>query len=369
MRLRTLLNGLAVTIAATTASAQAGPAASDFEAVVRKAGDAGVFSGSVLVAQGGSLIYSGTYGYADRAARIPVATDTKFLLASVTKQFTASMILRLVDAGKLSVEELLSARLPGLPQAWKGVRVRHLLTHTSGIYDYLNSPDLDQIRYQDLKPSQIVDRFRAKPLNFTPGTQSSYSNSGFLLLGMLYEKLTGLSLHQAVTQEILGPAGMTESGFEPAENLPEPFATGYRKEADGSWIVPPGMHPSILFGVGDLYATVGDLWRWNRLLTQGPLLTDATRAQMFTARLGGYGYGVRVNRWLGRREISHTGHVTGFSNFIGHYVDDDVCVVVLSNLINAPAMDIGRALARVQFEDGKAQVPDFKLVESSEMRE
>jgi CubicO group peptidase (beta-lactamase class C family) len=349
--------------------AQPGDLPAQLHAIAQKAADAGVFSGVVRVTRGDEAVYEEAFGLADRERKIPLTPQTRFVLASVTKQFTAALVLRQVERGALNLEDPVTGLLPGLPAAWKSIRLRHLLGHTSGLYDYLNGPDLDQFRHIKHTPEQLVARFRGHALNFSPGTRYSYSNSGYVLLGMVLERTVGLPLREQLARAVFGPAPMLASGVQIAPNGPAPFAVGYEKASAASpWKLAQTIEPTVMFALGDIYATAADLGEWNRLLTRGPLLADASRARMFQPGLGNYGLGVRVAQVSGHREIWHTGHVAGYSNYIGHYVDDDVCVVVLSNLINAPAADIGRALARAVFGD-KTPAPEFELAPAVEMQE
>src|SRR5438477_7777331 len=170
------------------------------------------FMGAVLVARGNEVLFSKGYGSANLEWSVPNTPTTKFRLGSVTKQFTAASILLLEERGKLSVEDPVKKHLPDAPAAWDKVTIFHLLTHTSGVADFTSFPDYPKIEPFATTPAKLVALFRDKPLDFDPGTEWRYDNSGYVLLTYLIEKITGDSYEKFVRENIFAPLGMTDTG-------------------------------------------------------------------------------------------------------------------------------------------------------------
>jgi CubicO group peptidase (beta-lactamase class C family) len=233
----------------------------------------GMLTGTVLVTRNG-MSYTAAFGYADRAARTPDTDQTEYRLGSVSKQFTAMGVLLLAARHRLSVTGRLCRYLPGCPAGWHAITIADLLDHTSGIPDYLN--DLDA-RWppEPATPGQLIASFAAAPLHFAPGTRMRYSNSGYVLLGVLIERITGQRLAAFLQQNIFGPLAMTRTGTDTTE-IRTGHARGYY--ADGSQ---PAAYPlSAFFADGGLYSTVADLQRWDDAVQDSTLIPAALTAQM-----------------------------------------------------------------------------------------
>ena len=185
------------------------------------------FMGTVLVARGDQVVLSKGYGSADLEWNIPNAPSTKFRLGSVTKQFTAASILLLEERGKLKTDDLVKKFMPDAPAAWDKITIFHLLTHTSGIPNFTGFPDYAKQEPFPTTPEKLVARFRDKPLDFEPGTKWSYSNSGYVLLGYLLEKVSGETYEKFVQENIFGPLGMKDSGYDSNSAIIARRASGY----------------------------------------------------------------------------------------------------------------------------------------------
>ena len=291
-----------------------------------------VFSGSVLISQHGHVLLSKGYGLADRDLKTPNGPQTRFLIGSNTKQFTAAAILLLEVQGKLKVSDLICNYIPNCPTAWGVITIKELLTHTSGIPDYTAQPDFVDYQGQPSTPLQIIAHFRDLPLNFAPGTTWMYSNSGYFLLGYIIELVSGISYEAFLQKNILTPLNLSDTGYNHNSNG---VAVGYSNGYSATPAEPTD--PSTPYAAGGLYSTVEDMNRWEQALTTDALLPAASRAEMFAPQAAipgapeSYGYGFVIGTDSGRPLISHTGAIPGFMSDEGRYPAEDVTVIILSN--------------------------------------
>jgi CubicO group peptidase (beta-lactamase class C family) len=219
------------------------------------------FMGSVLVARGTTILLDKGYGFANLEWSIPNTPTTRFRLGSVTKQFAAASILLLEERGKLKTDDPVKKYMPDAPTAWDKVTIYNLLTHTSGIPNFTNFPDYSSTEATPTTPEKLVARFRDKPLEFQPGEKWNYSNSGYVLLGYLIEKISGQTYEQFVQQNIFTPLGMKDSGYDSNRAVMQHRATGYTPSEYGP--VNAGyIDMSIPFSAGALYSTTEDLLKW-----------------------------------------------------------------------------------------------------------
>ena len=295
------------------------------------------FMGSVLVARGDRLLINRGYGFADLEWNAPNTPDTRFRIASVTKQFTAASILILQERGELRVEAPLKTYLPDIPQAWNDVTIFNLLTHTSGIPDFIHLTDFPNFEKLPQRPEQLIAKIRNQPLEFAPGSDRAYSNTGYLLLGLVIEKVSGESYAQFVKENLLDPAGMRDSGYDTHAAIIRHRASGYTYGPDG-FENAPYIDMSIPFAAGGLYSTTGDLLRWERALFGGKILSSASLEQMATPFKQKYGFGVVIQKVDGDTIVDHSGSLEGFNSRLIHGERDKLAVVVLSN-VGGPATD------------------------------
>src|SRR5215471_1678775 len=309
------------------------------------------FRGVVLVGVNGKVVFEKAYGIADEEWNARNTTTTKFRIASLSKQFTAACILLLQERGRLKVQDPISRYLPGLPQAWQSITIHQLLTHTSGIPNYTDSPQLQKINRTGATPQDMIALVTDKPLDFPPGSKWRYTNTGYILLGMIIERISGQSYADFLKSNILEPLGMTSSGYDRATDILKERASGY--QIKGSLANADFIDMTIPFAAGGIYSTVEDLYRFNEALAQdGKLLSADSLKQMFTeypeAIYQGqhYGYGVVISRQkFGKLLYYHGGGVEGFSSSIQRYPDERVCIVVLSNLSSYKPWDLGDHVA------------------------
>jgi len=295
------------------------------------------FMGTVLVARGDTVVLSKAYGAANLEWNIPNTPATKFRLGSLTKQFTAASILLLEERGKLKVDEPVKTYLPDAPAAWDKITIFNLLTHSSGIPNFTSFPDYAATQAFATPVEKVVARFRDKPLDFAPGEKMSYSNSGYVLLGYLIERITGGSYATFVQDNIFTPLGMKDSGYDSNSTVILHRASGYSPSPAGP--VNAGfIHMSIPHAAGALYSTTEDLLKWQQALHGARVVSAASLQKMTTPFKGDYAFGLVVRTVNGRKMIAHGGGIEGFNTSLSYFPDEKLTIVVLSN-INGPTAD------------------------------
>ncbi len=307
----------------------------------------GNFSGTVLIARKGKVLVRKGYGKANVELNVRNTPSTKFRLGSITKQFTAMAVMQLQERGRLNVADPLSKYIPDYPQGDR-IILHHLLTHTAGVPNFTDFPEY---RTQMALPSSLektIRLFRDKPLDFTPGEKFKYSNSGYILLSYVIEKVSGQSYESFVAENIFKPLNMKDSGYDHQETILKNRASGYVLTDDGL-INAPYIDMSIPSGGGALYSTVGDMYLWDRALYTEKLAGRKSLNALFTPSKENYGYGWLIGDLPGHKIITHDGSVNGFMTHIARYVDDDACVIVLSNIVNAPMPEISKGLRAILF--------------------
>jgi CubicO group peptidase (beta-lactamase class C family) len=331
--------------ASAAAPAQLEPLGRTLDNYLNDIVNAGWFQGAVLVAHNGKVLISKGYGMADAAHGTPNSAQTRFRLASVTKQFTAAAIMILQARGKLNVQDAICTYLPDCPDAWRDVTIQHLLTHTSGLPNYTDFMTYEPSQMQPATPDQLIARFRDQPLLYPPGTTYFYENSDYVLLGRIIEQVSGQSYADFLHDAIFAPLQMRDSGVATGLGGGPGYAVGY--SSVGAPATP--LDTSTLFSAGSVYSTVEDMYRWDQALYTDALLPAALRSQMFTPFLRDYAFGWKVDRPGDRLRISHPGLIDGFATYIARYPDDHLTVIVLGNLDSADAAGIGDYLASLVF--------------------
>jgi CubicO group peptidase (beta-lactamase class C family) len=308
--------------------------------------DAQQFMGAVLVARGDKILFKKAYGSANLEWNIPNTPTTRFRIASVTKQFTAAAILLLEERGKLKLEDPISKYYADAPDAWSRITLKNLLQHTSGIPDFTQEPDMETWMTQRTAPTDSVKRVRDKPLQFEPGAEMRYSNTGYVLLGIAIEKASGTSYAAFLKQNIFDPLGMKDSGYDENEPILARRASGYMPGASGP-VNAKYTDMSLPFAAGGLYSTVEDLLRWERALFGKKVLSESSLEKMIAPGKNDYGFGLYVTEKAGRLVIYHGGGIAGFNSQLAHYPKDGVTVVALSNLNGFGADTIADQLGAV----------------------
>lgn len=348
--------GVAACALATWTAARANDAdlAAKADAYLQARAAAGAFSGTVLLARGSKVLFTKGYGFANEEWRAHNAADTRFPIASITKTFTAALVMKLRRQGRLALEDPLCKHLAPCPEHWRPVTVRHLLMHTAGIPDYARDADfLKKVRLRLTLP-ELIDVFRDRPLDFAPGAKYAYSNANYILLGAVLEKVGGKPFETLLREQIFQPLGMRDTGLDDNALVLARRANGYSpvgKPEEGRRRVSDFVDTSWLFSAGAIYSTVGDLLIWETALRSGDFLPREDVAAMWAPEHGAYGYGWQLlapsPKWLNRRVVFHAGGITGFASDLLIYPDEEVTVIVLANLLPIPLSDIGRDLSAI----------------------
>jgi len=337
---------LLLLLVSPTRAAQNG---ASFDAIVQPFVTSGRFMGSALVARGDEIVFSKGYGYANLEWDVPNDPSTKFRLGSITKQFTSALILLLEEDGKLSIQDPVSRHVPEAPASWSDITLYHLLTHTSGIHNFTALPDYRVRQVQPSSPAAQLERLRDEPLDFAPGTEYRYSNSGYLILGLVIERVTGRPYADVLEERIFGPLGMQDSGYDSNAAVVPHRAAGYAPGPDGP-VNARFVDMTVPHAAGALYSTTGDLLKWTRGLFGGRLLKPESLRKMTTPNLNNYALGLNVREVNGVRMIGHGGSINGFNAFLAYYPLSETTVAVLANLTgNAPqqiALALGAAASR-----------------------
>ena len=292
------------------------------------------FTGSVLVAKGGNILLKKGYGYANAEEKVTHTPNTVFNIASLTKTVTAALVLKLAEAGKLSLDDHLNKYDSSYPNGDQ-ISIRQLLTHTSGIANYTddnNFRTMDQTKEVSLQ--QMIAFFRDKPLDFGPGTKFRYSNSGYTMLGYIIEKVTAMSYAKALEGLIFKPLGMQQTSYGPpaeGKNLAKGYGMFYKNFTNAG----PAVHPSISYTTGAIYSTVEDLYKWHRALQGDKFLSKGSLKAAYKKDRSAYGFGWFTDSLYGKGRVSHDGNISGFKANINRIPEDDVCVVALSNANNS----------------------------------
>jgi CubicO group peptidase (beta-lactamase class C family) len=289
------------------------------------------FNGTVLVAQNENILFQKGYGFKNAATKKMNDGNTVFQIGSITKQFTSAVILHLQEKKKLSIQDKLSKYFPDLPFAGK-LSIENLLSHTSGIYNYTN--DAEFMKTEAVKPAaagRLIALFKDKPLEFEPGSKFSYSNSNYILLGLIIQKVAGKPYEQLVHELIFTPLHMDHSGFDFTSLKSRDKAIGYF-ELSRTGNTPAGIvDSSASYAAGAIYTTAGDLYKWDRSLYSEKIISKASLKDAYTIRKNKYGLGWNIDSAYGRQVYQHGGGIFGFTSFILRSPEENICILLLDN--------------------------------------
>ncbi|MDD1678007.1 MAG: beta-lactamase family protein [Methanomicrobiales archaeon] len=292
---------------------------------------------AVLLSKKGQILYRRGIGQANLEHLVPLKPDMPFQLASLTKPFTSTAILMLVESGQLALTDPLDHLLPEFPMGETTITLEHLLTHTSGIAEYTELPEWWAMHRQDVTIDQLIDLFKISPRTFAPGTRWSYCNSGYILLGVIIERITGTCYADFLAEHVFTPLNMSSTSYKSTHSLIIPhLVNGYSQ-------TPQGYRPAEYFSsthfysAGGLISTLEDLTRWFTALSTGNLLSLETLRRMWTpytladGRSTRYGYGWWLSEYHGQSVVEHYGSLPGCANYMLARPEDDVLVIILSN--------------------------------------
>ncbi|TMD69516.1 MAG: beta-lactamase family protein [Chloroflexi bacterium] len=316
------------------------------------------FSGSVLIAHNDQVLLSKGYSMADWSKQVPNTPHTRFYLGSTTKQFTAMAILILQEQKKLHVHDQICSYIAPCPHSWQQVTIHELLTHTSGI------PEFDHASLSNASPQSWINNFNNVPLGFAPGSEFSYCNVCYQILGYVVEKVSGEPYCTFLKQTIFDPLQMKQTGCDPPYLSRPDHAVGYAswhiQDVSIGWDAAPQW--SFLFGAGLLYSTVEDLYRWDQTLSRHTLISRHVSDEAFTPYVtsqyagSSYGYGWFIAKApiAGHRLIWHDGRVDGFRTYNGLYPDDRMTIMFLSNLSTLDELALASTLEQIIFAHFKS---------------
>ena len=337
------------------------------DSLVSKYAQDAEFSGTILVSKGGKLLLKKGYGYSNAEKKIANNASTIYNIASLTKTFTAALILKLQEEGRLSVNDRLSKYYPVFPNGDR-ITIHHLLTHTSGIFNYTDDKNFSVMdQKKEVKLEDMIALFKDKPLQFDPGTNFRYSNSGYTMLGYIIEKITGVSYASALDRFIFKPLDMQHTSFGPQDTTSKSLAKGYNMYYQNFRLPAFKVHPSISYATGAIYSTAEDLYKWHKALQNGKFLSRRSLEAAYKKDRGNYGYGWFTDSLYGRQRVSHDGNIQGYKANINRMPEDDVSVIALSNSNNSSVGGMVRNIVNILykqpfsksfFEQPVANMPD-----------
>lgn len=308
------------------------------------------FSGTVLIIQKGKKVFERSYQYANREWQTPNTASGKYRIGSVTKQFTAALILRLEEEGKLSVTDKISKYLPGYPMG-DSITIHMLLNHTSGIKNYTSIPGMWQSLNYKYSTDSLINTFKNKPLDFPPGKGWNYSNSGYILLGKIIEKASGKRYRTYLQEQIIQRIGLKNTDLEQTDSVYDKQVRGYYANLN-QWKPAGFIEPDNAWAAGSIISTVEDLSIWIKALYEHKVLTAAETKKMLTPEIPlskGYGYGIDVDSLLKHPRIWHNGGIHGFAAYLAYYPNEDMTIICLSNNEYYVVDRLGTALAKIMY--------------------
>ena len=336
-KIKTMKVFLACVLIFLSLSSLASPNNPSFEidAMLSSLTKAGKFSGAVLIARDGKVLLRKGYGFANLEKRILFAPDTPHHVASISKMFTAMTVLKLRDQNSLKLEASICTYLEKCPKIWQAVTVQNLLKHTSGIPDYeeplgLYSPAYLEFMTRKNATQDILRNAQTQQLEFAPGARFKYSNTGYVLLSSIAQKVSGMPFNQAVQKLVLEPAGLKNTAMFEAGMTG--ISSGYTK----NWKLIPGLALTPPAGDAAVVSTLDDLYRW------GKLMDARENLEVFKPGLGGYGYGWFIDNRFGRKRYIHTGELPGYRTVFIKYPSEKLTVILFSNQDRSPMEIISR---------------------------
>jgi CubicO group peptidase (beta-lactamase class C family) len=315
------------------------------------------FVGTVLVAQGDSIVYHKGFGPASADGSRLNKTESQFLIGSITKTFTAIAIMQLFEEEKLSLSDPLSKYISLFPQSDQ-ITIRHLLSHKSGIKNYTELPDMDQWKSEEISPLRLVEKVMDYPLGFEPGSMYSYSNTNYLILGMIIEQVTGTEYEKYLQTNILKPAGLDDTGMnqKKAKKLSEGLDL-----VNDNWQKADMVDVSVPFSAGALYSSTRDLYAFSKAFFNAEFFENKSTYELMTNfDEGSYGLGVYVEQIDEEFYIGHNGGIDGFSSAWHYFYELDLHAIVLSNTMSSRNDEVMDAIVHVQL-DKEIAIPKPKI--------
>lgn len=322
---------------ASSQSVDANRAANEIDSLMSVITEYQLFNGAILVSEEDEIVYKDAFGKASFEWGIPNTTDTRFLIGSITKTFTAVLTLRLVELDKLNLDDVITDHIEDYPpDTGDQITIEHLLVQSSGIPDYIELPNfLTTKALQQHDRHEFPKFFADLDLEFEPGTDWNYGNSGYYLLGLIIENVTGMDYEKAMDKYILEPIGLENTGYAGSSTIVENLADGYINTPAG-FQKAPYIHSSAAFSAGMMYSTVKDLFKWTRSLYAGEVIqSDEYFINMITPQKEDYGFGIFIGEQrIGNHQelvFGHAGTINGFSAQLTYLSDSDYTIIIMDN--------------------------------------
>lgn len=322
---------------------------------------------TVAVAREGRLLFRRGYGVADAEMGVAAGAETVYRIGSLTKQFTAAAVLRLVERGELSLDDEITTYLPDYPTQGHTVTIRHLLNHTSGIRSYTSLGEAFWSKARlDLSEEELVDLFDDLDFDFEPGAEYNYNNSAYYLLGVIIGQVTGTPYPEYIERSVLEPLGLDHTIYCDERRIVPGRAEGYAYQ-DGDPVNAEYISMANPGAAGAICSTVGDLARWTTLLHAGDVVTPSSFEAMTTPTVltsgdtTAYGFGLHLGELEDHEKVSHAGGINGFTSYLAHYPADALTIAVLTNSGSGDPGSVEEALARTAFGLPFLKVADLPL--------
>ncbi len=332
--------------------------AAKLEAMSRDFLDLGLFRGAILVVQKDNVLVDRGYGPADAESAIANTPDTRFRIASMTKWFTAAAVMDLVAEGRLALDTPVTKFLPEAPPAWAAIQLSHLLMHTSGLPNFTDFPDFHASSTKSFTPVELLGLFKAHPLAFAPGAKFSYTNSGYVLLGLIIERVTGEDYGAYMHRRYFTPLGLKDTTYTSSADFAPGMAIGYVPTASGPRRAPP-WHLSTAYAAGGLVSTTGDLRRWFDTLRAAKVGKPEDWAMLKVERVDYREMGL-TSAWAGgKRILAASGAIPGFLSNLVYDTSSDTLIVVLANIGGAGGEDLIKKLLHI-VQGGNPELPSAR---------
>lgn len=308
-----------------------------------------------LIAKEGAIIYNKAFGLSNIELDVPIKSNSVFEIGSMTKQFTAISIMMLMEKGKLNLDDEITKFIPDYPTHGNKITVHHLLTHTAGIKNFTSMKAIRNIATKDMTPSDLIDFFKNEPMDFNPGDEFKYSNSGYVILGYIIESVTGKSYADFVEQEIFEKLGMASSQYASHSKAIQNRASGYHNR--NGYVNTRYISFTIPYSSGSLMSTVEDMNKWQQAIKNNILISAETTDKVFTnytlnnGNSINYGYGWHIKALNGTRSFEHGGSIFGFKSMGVYLPKSDIYVIALNNCdCNSPTA-ITREIAELALNE------------------
>ena len=310
---------------------------------------------ALLIARDGNTLFKDSYGYANYELSVPSDTRYSYAIGSLSKQFTAVAILKLEENGQLKLKDDIRKFLPWIDSSNQIITIESLLTHTSGIKDFLYKEDLMEYFVKSLEKREMIEYIMKTPLIFNPGTRHEYSNSNYIILSLIIEEASGLKFEDYLMSELFSPIGLKATFVGTPTKLPHGTVTGYRTTDEGDFIRETYLHFALNWvpGAGNIYASVEDMLQWHKELFSFKIISEQSLTRAINPYIlpngenTKYGYGFRISNEEKYLEISHGGAINGFQANMVYIPEGQIYLVAMSNRVDKPPSfihDLGKMI-------------------------